>query len=154
MVDQGISRAEHDAVRDALRALVLAANRFRYAMARRGEYSPREAALMAHLLDAGGQSTPGELADRLLVSSGTLTAILRKLELRGDIVRSPHPDDQRATLVTLQPSGREASGEVIAVLDQAARAVLTEVRMPTGALLRALDSAARALDAPALDPHE
>ena len=146
-----MSRAEHDAVRDALRGLVLAANRFRYAMARRGEYSPREAALLAHLLDAGGQSTPGELAERLLVSSGTLTAILRRLEERGDIVRSPHPDDLRATLVTLQPSGREASGEVVAVLDDAAETVLAEVDLPIGALLRALDAAARALDAPAVE---
>lgn len=153
MADQGVSRAEHDAVRDALRTLVLAANRFRYAMARLGEYSPREAALLAHLLDAGGQATPSELADQLLVSSGTLTAILRKLESRGDLVRTPHPDDLRATLVTLQPAGRAASAEVIAVLDRVAATVLAEVDVPTGALLRTLDAATRGLDGPAGRPR-
>ena len=149
MVDGGGSRAEQEAVRDALRSVVLAANRFRYAMARRGDYSPREAALLAHLLDAGGQSTPGELAEQLLVSSGTLTAILRRLEERGDIRRSPHPDDLRAILVTLQPSGRESSAAVVAVLDEVAAAVAGELGLPTGELLRTLGATAHALDAAA-----
>lgn len=77
--------------------------------------------------------TPGQLLAETLVTSGTMTNRIDRLEQRGLVVREPVPDDLRATWVALTPRGR-------ALVDAAFEDLLAEERV----LLAALDEADRA----------
>ncbi|MFB3880910.1 MAG: MarR family winged helix-turn-helix transcriptional regulator [Armatimonadota bacterium] len=48
-----------------------------------------------------------EISQRLFVTPGNLTGLVDRLEEAGFLQRSPHPEDRRATLAVLTPSGRE-----------------------------------------------
>src|SRR4029079_10543255 len=50
---------------------------------------------------------PRDLLATMMVSSGTMTHRLDKLEQRGLVRRRPDPDDRRSVLVALSPAGRE-----------------------------------------------
>ena len=50
--------------------------------------------------------SPGQLLAATLVSSGTMTNRVDRLEQRGLVVREPVPDDRRATWVRLTDEGR------------------------------------------------
>lgn len=50
--------------------------------------------------------TPGALMNELMVSSGTTTNRIDRLEREGLVVRSPSPEDRRTVLVTLTAAGR------------------------------------------------
>lgn len=88
-----------------LRALLLASQRFRQAMADRFGLGLREVVVVGHLADASRGLTPSELAQRMLVRSGTLTAILDRLVADGYAERRPNPRDRRSSLVVLTRSG-------------------------------------------------
>jgi len=90
----------------ALRALVLAAERFRHASAEQGGIGVSDTIVLSHLGTAGGTLTPGQLSERLLLRSGTLTAILDRLTAADYVTRTPNPEDRRSVLVTLRPAGR------------------------------------------------
>ena len=49
--------------------------------------------------------TPGTLLQELLVSSGTMTNRIDRLEKKGLVKRTPSPHDRRAVLVTLTDEG-------------------------------------------------
>lgn len=51
--------------------------------------------------------TPGVLMNELLVSSGTMTNRIDRLETKGLVERSPSPSDRRAVLVSLTVEGRK-----------------------------------------------
>ena len=51
--------------------------------------------------------SPKDLSTRLLVTSAGLSGRLDRLETAGWVIRSPHPEDRRATIVTLTEEGRE-----------------------------------------------
>ena len=51
--------------------------------------------------------TPGVLMNELLVSSGTMTNRIDRLEAKGLVERSPSPSDRRAVLVSLTVEGRK-----------------------------------------------
>jgi MarR family 2-MHQ and catechol resistance regulon transcriptional repressor len=46
-----------------------------------------------------------ELSEKTLVTKGTLTGVLDRLEARGEIERIPSKDDRRSTIVRLTPKG-------------------------------------------------
>lgn len=109
----------------------------------RGEYK-----VLITLKGAGDRpSSPGELSDRLLVSSGAMTNRLDQLESAGLIRRDPDPSDRRGVLVSLTEAGATRVEE--AVYTQARKEkelidVLSEgdrqhLRAAFGALLKALD---------------
>ena len=50
--------------------------------------------------------TPGQLLDETLVTSGTMTNRIDRLEQRGLVVREPVADDRRGTWVALTDEGR------------------------------------------------
>lgn len=58
--------------------------------------------------------SPSRLAGSLLVSSGTMTARLDRLEARGLIRRVPNPQDRRGMDVELTDAGVELVDEVVA----------------------------------------
>jgi DNA-binding MarR family transcriptional regulator len=76
----------------------LALARRRSAIARRLELSESELVAVTTLLHHG-ELTASRLARRLDLSSGGMTQLIRRLELRGHITRAPNPDDGRSQLV-------------------------------------------------------
>jgi DNA-binding MarR family transcriptional regulator len=47
-----------------------------------------------------------ELSEKTLVTKGTLTGVLDRLEARGEIERIPSKEDRRSTIVRLTPKGQ------------------------------------------------
>lgn len=50
---------------------------------------------------------PGVLADHLRIAARSVTDVADSLEERGYVSRGPDPDDRRATVLRLTPSGRK-----------------------------------------------
>ncbi|MGN6250337.1 MAG: MarR family winged helix-turn-helix transcriptional regulator [Marmoricola sp.] len=84
---------------------------------------PWEFDVLAALRRAGSpyQLSPGALIRETLVTSGTMTNRVDRLQERGYVVRSPDPADRRGVLVALTPAGR-------AVVDAAFEALLDRER--------------------------
>jgi DNA-binding MarR family transcriptional regulator len=57
-------------------------------------------------LDRDGPVTPSELAGRERVTSQAVAIVVRALEQRSLVTRSPSPDDGRSTVITIRPAGR------------------------------------------------
>jgi DNA-binding MarR family transcriptional regulator len=55
---------------------------------------------------AGEPLEPKVIADRLLVTTGSMTSLLDNLERRGLIRRRPHPEDRRKLLIDITPAAR------------------------------------------------
>lgn len=62
--------------------------------------------LMAQLDRAEDGMTLSELAQRMMVSNGNLTALAERLVDAGHVTRRPSPSDRRAQMVALTPNGR------------------------------------------------
>ncbi|MFE1169740.1 MarR family winged helix-turn-helix transcriptional regulator [Nocardiopsis sp. NPDC058789] len=60
------------------------------------------------LLRASGTMTPGEIADSLCLSTGSVTGVVDRLEAHGLVERAPHPLDRRKIAVRLL-EGAEAT---------------------------------------------
>ncbi len=86
--------------------------------------------------------SPGALLHTTLVTSGTMTNRIDRLEQAGLVRREPDPRDKRGVLVTLTAAGREQVDAALADLLQAERALLAglpaERRGMLADLLRAL----------------
>ena len=67
----------------------------RHVGASRTDYDALEA------LDEHGPLTPGELGALLSLTSGSVTALVGRLEQLGWASRQPHPDDRRKVVVSL-----------------------------------------------------
>jgi DNA-binding MarR family transcriptional regulator len=65
-----------------------------------GEYK-----LLVNLKGSGSSCSPGDLCDRMLVSSGSMTNRLDRLEEAGLIKRKPDPHDRRGSIVELTEEG-------------------------------------------------
>jgi DNA-binding MarR family transcriptional regulator len=50
---------------------------------------------------------PHVIVDRMLVTSGTMTSLLDRLETKGLVRRTNHPDDRRKILVQITDTGRD-----------------------------------------------
>ena len=85
----------------ALRRFSLERDRLMSLTARNTGISIAELNAMDALEAAGGEITPGELAARLSLSSGAVTALGDRLERAGWIARVPHPTDRRSVLMRL-----------------------------------------------------
>ena len=86
--------------------------------------------------------SPGRLLGRTLVTSGTMTNRIDRLEAGGLVERLPDPSDRRGVHVRLTPTGKDrVDGAMADLLDQERR--ILEVLSPTertqlADLLRAL----------------
>jgi len=90
--------------------------------------------------------TPGELGDRLSLTSGSVTALIDRLERLGWASRERHPDDRRKVLVRGTPTAEavglaEIGPLVMAVNEVASRLSPRDQRM----VERFLDEAADAV---------
>lgn len=63
--------------------------------------------VLAIVEGAGEPLPPHVIADRLLVTSGTMTSVLDTLERRGLVHRVPHPSDRRKLLIDITDEARD-----------------------------------------------
>lgn len=107
---------------------------------------PAHAALFAHLDGEG--TRPSELAQRAGITKQSMGELIADLEVKGYLVRRPHPSDQRAKLVTLTEAGVELDREAtraIGELERDYRARLGAERF--GTLCATLDELRRPVPA-------
>jgi DNA-binding MarR family transcriptional regulator len=91
----------------ALRQLVLGWERFRERVAAELDVGTTEVVALTHLyLD--GPLTPRDLGHLLTLTSGSVTALLDRLEGSGFVSRAHNPDDRRSLLASLTPAGKHA----------------------------------------------
>lgn len=62
------------------------------------------------------EATPRQLADRLGLTTGSVTSLLDRLEKMGYLTRSPHPSDRRKLIVRATESATQRSWELIGPL--------------------------------------
>jgi DNA-binding MarR family transcriptional regulator len=93
-------------ITQALGRLELAGCYHRAARARRMGVPQIELSALEHL-DATGGLTPGELAHRLGLTSGGVTALTGRLIEAGYVTRERHPADGRMRLLAVTPAGAE-----------------------------------------------
>jgi DNA-binding MarR family transcriptional regulator len=86
--------------------------------------------------------SPGALLRATLVTSGTMTNRIDRLEQSGLVRRRPDPDDKRGVLVTLTTAGRSQVDAALAGLLEAEQALLADLpersRRTLADLLRAI----------------
>lgn len=97
---------ELEKLADALRDVVMVARR----RAARSAQDTSVVALLAHLM-AGGPLRAGDLAERACLDPSTVSRHLRVLEAEGCLVRTPDPEDGRATLLQVTPAGQRLVAE-------------------------------------------
>ena len=66
-------------------------------------------------LKLDGPLKPGELAERVQLSSGAITALIDRLEKRGFVERKRHPSDRRSVLVYYLPQEESVVGRLYAI---------------------------------------
>jgi DNA-binding MarR family transcriptional regulator len=90
---------------------------------KRGEFK-----VLVKLRTASDMSmSPGDLAQRLVLSTGAMTNRLDRLEATGLVTRNPDPDDRRALIVTLTDEGTD-------LIDRAVKAQAAEEHQILSAL--------------------
>lgn len=82
--------------------------------------------------------SPGQLVAQTLVTSGTMTNRVDRLERNGFVERRPDPGDRRGVLVRLTPAGRDAVDSAMADLIEQEKALLSQVSVADQARLAAL----------------
>jgi DNA-binding MarR family transcriptional regulator len=126
-------------------AVGLLARRMRrlYAVGEASEASFTEVAVLVRLARAG-PTTPTELANHEQVTSQAIAAVVRELERRALVSRSPHPDDGRRVVITITAAGHE----VLRGREQLVMSALTTAlgESFTDEELRRLDAAIPLLD--------
>jgi DNA-binding MarR family transcriptional regulator len=65
------------------------------------------------ILHCGGPAIMREIGAELGVTSRNMTAMVDSLEQSKLVVRRPHPEDRRATLVELTPEGNRAASDAM-----------------------------------------
>ena len=80
------------------------------------------------ILEGAGEPLAGHvIADRLLVSSASMTSLLDTLEGRGLVERHPHPTDRRKVLIQLTDEAREIVDRMLPTVHAAATEALADL---------------------------
>lgn len=91
----------------ALRQLVLGWDRYREAAADELGVGVTEIVALGYLYH-DGPLTPSEIGQLLNLTSGSVTALLDRLEAAAFVTRSQNPEDRRSLLASATPAGRHA----------------------------------------------
>src|SRR4051794_17538607 len=106
-------------VREALAAmtsLVRSVDGFRHRAAADADLGQTELRALSRI-NAAQSLSPKQLAESLDLTTGTVTALLDRLERAGLVTRTPHPRDRRMLQIELTPLGQERYGAVLAHWD-------------------------------------
>jgi DNA-binding MarR family transcriptional regulator len=79
------------------------------------------------IAEAGDPLPLSQLADRLSCVKSNITQLVDRLEADGLVARQPDPNDRRARLASLTPSGRKACQEGTRVWHDAERRLLNRL---------------------------
>ena len=131
MLEPMVRTIEIPEVRLLLRRFALHRDRWIDALCRhvgvsRSDYDALEA------LDEHGSLTPGELGTLLSLTSGSVTALIDRLERLGWASRNGHPEDRRKVVVTLTQRawqvGQDELEAYLEAVDAAARQLSNDER--------------------------
>lgn len=78
-------------------------------------------------LEEAGPLPNGELAALLQVDASTLSRTIDQLDLKGLVVRQPHPTDRRATLLDLSDRGGQVAAAIHESADALYRSILGKI---------------------------
>ena len=119
----------------AVRELVLGWERYRESVADELGVGTSEVVTLGFLYHDGPR-TPSEIGQRLNLTSGSVTALLDRLEAAAFVNRSQNPDDRRSLLATATPAGRHAMQWFYERLDEMIGEQLQHVpQLPLGDLV-------------------
>lgn len=90
----------------------------------RYQLSPSARDVLAVVEGAGQPLEPTVIAERLVVTTASMTSLLDNLEKRGLIRRLPHPDDRRKLLIDITPEAQAIVDELLPALHARERAVI------------------------------
>jgi DNA-binding MarR family transcriptional regulator len=101
--------------------------------------------------------SPGQLVQQTLVTSGTMTNRVDRLERSGFVERRPDPGDRRGVLVRLTPAGRDVVDSAMADLIEQEKSLLSELSAPErtqlATLLRRMLAPLETRDTRRVDQH-
>ncbi len=127
-----------------VRALILTSDAYRHALANRAGIGLTDATALGHLYHDGPQNL-GQIAHRLNLTPGAITALADRMNTAGYLTRSPHPHDRRQSLIDLTPAGtrlvRRAFDTFAADIDKAVADVQPAHERELSALLERITSA-------------
>ncbi|OOC55161.1 MULTISPECIES: MarR family winged helix-turn-helix transcriptional regulator [Nocardiopsis] len=104
------SRAElYDALRSDGQRLAVRLIRLLHRMAEHTGMNPTDFQCYT-LLRVNGSLTPGEIADSLCLSTGSVTGVIDRLEAHGLVERARHPEDRRKVAVRLTGDAERVGG--------------------------------------------
>jgi DNA-binding MarR family transcriptional regulator len=104
------------------------------------------------VIDGAGQPLePSVIAQRRLLTTGSMTSLLDNLEKRSLIERLPHPDDRRKLLIDITPEGEAIVDAVLPAVHARERELIDAALTPTErrtllGILAKLQHAARETD--------
>jgi DNA-binding MarR family transcriptional regulator len=87
--------------------------------------SPSARQVLAVVEGAGQPLEPSMIAERVLITTGTMTSVLDTLEKRGLIQRMAHPHDRRKLLVDITPEAQAILDELLPSLHAREREVIS-----------------------------
>jgi DNA-binding MarR family transcriptional regulator len=73
---------------------------------------------------AGEPLEPSVIAERLIITTGSMTSMLNTLEGRGLVQRLPHPDDRRKLLISITPRGTAIIDQLLPSLHSRERTII------------------------------
>jgi DNA-binding MarR family transcriptional regulator len=79
---------------------------------------------------AGGPLEPTVVAERLIITTGSMTSLLDTLEKRGLIRRQPHPEDRRKILVDVTPEAVEILNVLLPSFHQREKSIISAALSP------------------------
>lgn len=138
-----------DPLMESMRDFSLVLDRYRQDLADRCGISVHDSLIMIALLRPGRQHRPSDLADHLGITSGSLTAMLDRLESAQMVERKRHPTDRRSVFVELTDLGVQRltdgrqmlhSAVLTSVSPELRESMMAGLRQFTHALGRRLDS--------------
>jgi DNA-binding MarR family transcriptional regulator len=90
------------------------------------QLSPSARQVLAVVEGADQPLEPSVIAERVLITTGTMTSVLDTLEKRGLIQRMPHPDDRRKILVDITPDAQAILDELLPSFHAREREVISD----------------------------
>ena len=129
-----------------VRLLSVSGVHFSHVLARQLRLAPSDLTAIGHLYN-DGPLTPRELATRMEMTSGTMTALLDRVEKAGFLSRQSNPNDRRSLLISVTPAGQHAMQWVDEHFDAVLREALEQAPAPVvEALVTVLRELSEALE--------